>query len=150
MVHSATWYVVMNTTAARVLHDLRDMHDPRHRETAFGEPGGQLRHAQRDCLSMSHASADGDMASAAGTASDTMQKGARAFLHDIFDHLVARRHAGAFDSLVLIGSPGIVELWRQEVPGGVSACVRRDIICNLLGNPQKNLAPAIRALLGPA
>lgn len=146
MARPIVWYVVMNAHEALILRDLRELHDPEHRETMLGGPAPRLRDMYSDRPTRSFASAGGGRRSAVAPHGDPMRDAARSFLRDVFDYLERRRMAGAFNGLVLIGAPDTVGLWREVMPGALRSCIRREVARNLVNLPGEKLIPAVRAL----
>ncbi|WP_353476428.1 host attachment protein (plasmid) [Salipiger sp. H15] len=138
------WYIVMNGHEARVLHDLLDAGHPEHSETAIHGPAHET---WRDRPTRSYASARTGRRSNVEPASDAGLEDSREFLREVFEQLEHHRQLGAFDGLVLIGSPDIVGLWREMVPKSLQGTVRREIVRNLLSTPPAHLADALRDTL---
>ncbi|MBE9638788.1 host attachment protein [Salipiger pacificus] len=141
------WYVVLNGHEARIMHDLLDSSHPVHAESVVHGPERSAEDIWRDRPTRSFASARTGRRSAVAPSTDARLEDSRGFLRQVFEHLEHNRQAGAFDGLVLVGSPHMVGLWREMVPKSLEACLRREIVRNLLSTPPAHLADALRDTL---
>lgn len=141
------WYIVMNSNRARILRQLPDVGGHAPLEITMQAVRQNLRHRLRDKPTRSFSTAGGGRRSAVEPPCDPLRDDAVAFLHDVFRYLQDEQAIGAFDGLVLIGSPDIVGLWRDELPAALKASVRCEITKNLVRLPIAELAPAVRAAL---
>lgn len=146
MKRDRTWYVVMNAGRARILRGLPNERDPAQAEIILQGPRQNLRDRLQDRPARSFASCRDGRRSAVEPGTDPMHEDARRFLRDVFDFLLEQHRARAFDGLVLIGSPDIVGLWREEIPDTLRDCMRAEMKKNLVRWPAARLVPALRAL----
>ncbi len=141
------WYVVLNSNRLRILRDLPQPGEAAGPEITLQAPVTHLRDALRDAPTRSFASAGGGRRSAVMPSSNPVLEAERTFLHRVFQLLADERAMGAYDAMVVFGSPEIIGLWRDEIPDALSPLVRQEVVKNLIRLPAHELATAVRRLL---
>lgn len=141
------WYVVINSNRARILSGLSKQGEPAGEEVAIQGARHKLRELLSERPARTYACSGGGRRAAVEPGSDPLRADTLEFIRKVFRYLEAQRKTGALEGLIVIGSPDIVGLWRQEIPASLDALVRREVIKNLVRLPAPELAPSIRDLL---
>ncbi|KAA9006704.1 host attachment protein [Histidinibacterium aquaticum] len=141
-----TWYVVMNTSRARVLRDLPGPREPAPIEISLQGPRRRLREVMEDRATRSYSSAGGGRRAAVEPGSDPIAEDARNFVREVVEYLDKQRLAKAFDRLVVIASSDAIGIWRAELPEALAACVQHEFVKNLVRFSARELVAAIRGL----
>ncbi|MFY0311311.1 host attachment protein [Leisingera sp. D0M16] len=141
------WYVVMNTSRARILRQLPSVRSQAAAEITMQSARRNLRDVLQNKPTGSFSSARDGRRSGGESGSDPLQEDARAFLEEVLSFLDEQHRLHAFDGLVLITPPGCADLWRAKLPGTLRDCVRKEFHKNLVRLSSAELAAAVRALV---
>ncbi|MCB4457878.1 host attachment protein [Leisingera aquaemixtae] len=141
------WYVVMNTSRARIIRELPGARNQAAAEITMQSARRNLRDILHNKPTRSFASARDGRRSGVEPGADPLQEDARAFLREVLGFLDEQYRLHAFDGLVLIAPSGCVGLWRTELPGTLRECVRQEFQKNLVRLSSGELAAAVRALV---
>ncbi|MBF9029955.1 host attachment protein [Rhodobacterales bacterium HKCCE3408] len=139
------WHVVFNGNRVRILRRLPGLHEAAETEITMQGPQHRLRDHLSDRPTRSYASVGGRR-SGVEPGSDPVAEDARLFVRDMVAFLEDQRSAGAFDGLVVVGSPDAIGLWRTEAGPELLAQVRLETVRNLVRLPARDLAIALRRL----
>jgi len=144
---SPTWYVVMNSTRARILRDLPGTDDPLPAEITMQGRHRIMSDIIKDRPTRSVASAGGGRCSAVEPGSNPLEEDARAFLREVQDFLEREATTGAFDQLVVVAPPDTMGLWRAQIPPGLKSRVKVELVRNLVSFSARELVAALRSLV---
>ncbi len=141
------WYLIMNSGRARIIRELPGPHDPLPVEVTMQSPRRKLREAIGTKPTRSFAAAGGGRRSAVEPSSDPLAEDARHFIREVVRYLEEQERAGAFDKLVVIGTPDSIGYWRAEASGPLKKHVQQEFIKNVVRMSSRELNAAIRALV---
>jgi protein required for attachment to host cells len=143
MKRDVLWVLVLNSTRARVLRDLR-------RDGTVAEPELVLRcehRALRDIMAdkpgRSFASAGGGRRSAMEYRSDSLREDERAFAGEVILLLETHRRAGEFDRLAVFASAEMLGLFRSLVPPPLRSLIEMEAPRNLMHESETGLARTV-------
>ncbi|MFX0541463.1 host attachment protein [Roseovarius sp. S4756] len=140
------WYVVLNTTRARILRSLPGPNDRIPVEVTIQGRSLNLGGAIEERSQTAPATGGGNGRFADGGEPESLQKEARTFVREVLSYLEQQRDADGFDELVVICPSEIISLWQAEISGDLQGTVRREFNKSLVRFSSRELAAAIRAL----
>ncbi|MCC7319363.1 MAG: host attachment protein [Rubellimicrobium sp.] len=141
------WYLVMNSTRARIVHGLAAPRQQPAAETVIEAGGRSLRDTLDAPPTRSFSSGSPGRRSGVEPGTDPLREDALRFVRAVVRELEDRHEAGEFDALVVIAAPEILGHWRDEVDPPLRHAVRRELARNLVPVPAQDLAEALRETL---
>ncbi|MFX0546755.1 host attachment protein [Roseovarius sp. S1116L3] len=141
------WYVILNTTRARILRSLPGPTERIPAEVSIQgrslNPGGAI--VERAEIGPAAHGGSGRFAN--GSEPELLRSEARTFVREVLSYLEQQKDADGFDGLVVICPTETIGLWRAEISGDLQGSVRREFNKNLVRFSSRELVAAIRALL---
>lgn len=141
------WCLVLNSTRARILRDLRRDASTSGPELVLRTEHRALRDIMSDKPGRSFASAGGGRRSAMEYRSDSLRDDERAFVAEVIALLESHRRAGDFDRLAVFASPEMLGLFREATPALLQSRIMMEEQKNLMHESETGLARTVSTLV---